>query len=334
MGTLYSCGFNYSGQLGLGDNTDRSTPTEVSGGWDSVVAGDDHSLGLKNGVLYAWGDNSYGQLGLGDNTDRSTPTEVSGGWDSVVAGDFHSLGLKGDTLYAWGSNWNGQLGLGDSGSGTHRNTPTEVSSGWSSVVADGHHSLGLKGDTLYAWGDNWFGQLGLGDNDNRNTPTEVSSGWSWLGGAGRFHSFGLKIDAISVFVRNNPTLFPDAQPYKDGALIMIPMRYPIIQMGGNIHWDEINFIATVKIEGKTLKIYVNTNEIEVNGVIQYVDYTIPIIQDRIILQAEDVVKFFPKWRVKIEDGSVYYSTKGGIWVKKTNWIPIPIKDFDNTIDIT
>ena len=139
---------------------------------------------------------------------------------------------------------------------------------------------------------------------------------------------------ILVFVRNNPTLFPDAQPYQDGALIMIPMRYPIIQMGGNIHWDEINFIATVKMEGKTLKLYANTNEVDVDGVINYLDYTIPIVDDRIALKAEDIVRFFPKWRVGIDGLSVYYTTKGGIFVRKTNWIPIPIKDFDNTIDIT
>ncbi len=43
---LYAWGYNYYGQLGLGDYSDRNTPTEVSSGWDAVVAGGLHSLGL------------------------------------------------------------------------------------------------------------------------------------------------------------------------------------------------------------------------------------------------------------------------------------------------
>ena len=72
-GTLWAWGWNYYGQLGLGDTTDRDVPTQVGSAtsWVAVSAGWDHSLGLRSdGTLWAWGRNNYGQLGLGDTSDR------------------------------------------------------------------------------------------------------------------------------------------------------------------------------------------------------------------------------------------------------------------------
>ena len=62
---LYAWGLNTYGRLGLGDLTNRNTPTFVSNGWKFIDAGGNRSLGIKeNGDLYSWGSNSYGQLGL------------------------------------------------------------------------------------------------------------------------------------------------------------------------------------------------------------------------------------------------------------------------------
>ncbi len=117
-GTLWACGRNVFGQLGVGDNTDRSTPVQVGTAkdWVAVAAGADHSLGIRaNGSLWAWGYNYYGQLGLGNNTSFNTPQPVPGpgGWVAVAAGQGHSLGIKADgTIWSWGWNDSGQLGLG------------------------------------------------------------------------------------------------------------------------------------------------------------------------------------------------------------------------------
>ena len=45
---LYSFGYNSDGQLGLGDTTQRTSPTKVgTDTWIAVAGGDYHSLAIK-----------------------------------------------------------------------------------------------------------------------------------------------------------------------------------------------------------------------------------------------------------------------------------------------
>lgn len=66
-GTVWAWGANFSGQLGLGTQTQRErTPRQVVGLTDVVLvaAGSQHSLALKSdGTVWAWGTNFQGQLG-------------------------------------------------------------------------------------------------------------------------------------------------------------------------------------------------------------------------------------------------------------------------------
>ena len=76
---LYAWGFNGTGQLGLGDITNRSSPVQVGAlnNWKLVAMGGSSTLALNmDGKIYAWGNNSAGQLGLGDTTNRSSPVQV------------------------------------------------------------------------------------------------------------------------------------------------------------------------------------------------------------------------------------------------------------------
>ena len=77
---LYATGLNTNGQLGLGDDADRSTFTKVPGKWSFVSApGWNHTtLALSGNKLFSVGNNLYGQLGLGDTQNRSTFTQVTG----------------------------------------------------------------------------------------------------------------------------------------------------------------------------------------------------------------------------------------------------------------
>ncbi len=198
---LYAWGFNFFGQLGLGDSDNRNAPAQVGSGtnWVSVVPGGSFTLAVKNdGSLWAWGDNTYGQLGLGDNSGRNTPEQVGADtdWASVAAGLEHSLGVKKDgSLWAWGNNIVGELGLGDY---DNRSSPTRVgtSKGWASVAAGNYHSLAVLTDgTLWSWGYNDFGQLGQGDTDDRVSPTQIGSGTNWWSVAvGENHSFAITGD--------------------------------------------------------------------------------------------------------------------------------------------
>ena len=62
-GSLWAMGYNGYGQLGDGNNTNRSTPVKVDENVSEVTAGYYHSLFIKNdGSLWAMGANWYGQL--------------------------------------------------------------------------------------------------------------------------------------------------------------------------------------------------------------------------------------------------------------------------------
>lgn len=77
-GTVWACGYNGDGRLGVGTTTTyRTTPVQVMSGAQAVSAGESHSMFLKDdGTAWACGDNSSGQLGDGTTTDRSTPVQV------------------------------------------------------------------------------------------------------------------------------------------------------------------------------------------------------------------------------------------------------------------
>ena len=67
--TLWGCGNNGYGQLGLGDDTNKTTFTEITTNTDdikSVYYGGYHTFILENdGTLWSTGHNGDGQLGLG-----------------------------------------------------------------------------------------------------------------------------------------------------------------------------------------------------------------------------------------------------------------------------
>lgn len=187
-GDLYAWGYNYNGQLGTGDTVDTNTPVFISGGWDSIIAGGEHSFGIKNGDLYAWGGNYFGQLGDGTLVDKYVPTYLGvNDWAFLSAGYSNNLGLKANgDLYAWGGNYDGQLG---DGTNTDSPTPIFISGGWAAISAatDGAHCAALKpnGD-LYTWGNNGNGQLGDGTFTPSNVPVFISGGWAKVFAGGTF----------------------------------------------------------------------------------------------------------------------------------------------------
>ena len=183
-GTLWGCGYNGYGQLGLGDTTNRTTFTQVTTNSDdvkSIYCGGYHTLILKNDdTLWGCGYNQYGQLGLKDTTNRTTFTQITTNTDDVkevYCGENYTLLLKTDgTLWGCGYNGYGQLGLGDT---TNRTTFTQVttnSDDVKQVYCGDRHTFILKNDgTLWGCGGNGFGQLGLGDNTNRTTFTQITT---------------------------------------------------------------------------------------------------------------------------------------------------------------
>ena len=183
-GTLWGCGANGGGQLGLGDTTNRTTFTQITTNTDNikeVYCGGSYTIILKNdGTLWGCGANGGGQLGLGDTTNRTTFTQITTNTDNikeVYCGGSYTIILKNDgTLWGCGANGGGQLGLGDT---TNRNIFTQITTNTNdikSVYCGGYHTFILKNDgTLWGTGYNGNGQLGLGDGNNRTTFTQITA---------------------------------------------------------------------------------------------------------------------------------------------------------------
>jgi alpha-tubulin suppressor-like RCC1 family protein len=206
-GTLWVWGYNYYGQLGTNDTTDRFTPvTTFAGGtdWKQVSSGNIHTTAIKtDGTLWVWGYN-YGGLGTNDETNRSTPvTTFAGGtnWKQVSSGSFHTAAIKTDgTLWTWGFGSSGQLGTNDI---IDRSTPVTTFAGgssWKQMSAGGAHTAAIKTDgSLWTWGFGGNGTLGTNDTNQRLTPvTTFSGGSSWKQvSSGGYHTVALQDDGVN-----------------------------------------------------------------------------------------------------------------------------------------
>ncbi|MFL8619916.1 hypothetical protein Q3390_20375, partial [Clostridioides difficile] len=76
--TVWSCGSNSYGQLGLGDNTQRNILTKVDiDNVKKIACGSYHTFIIENdNTIWSCGRNNNGELGLGDTDSRTTFTKV------------------------------------------------------------------------------------------------------------------------------------------------------------------------------------------------------------------------------------------------------------------
>ena len=128
-GSIWACGDNTRGQLGLADTTNRTTFTQVTTNINNDVkelsCGNAHTFIIKNdGSIWSCGLNNYGQLGLGDTTQRTTFTQVTTNINNdikqVACGGNHTFILKTDgSVWSCGYNGYGQLGLGTNDINAH-----------------------------------------------------------------------------------------------------------------------------------------------------------------------------------------------------------------------
>lgn len=204
QGALKCWGSNSSGQLGVGDTSNRGdAPGEMGDALpfvnlgagrsvNAVVAGELFTCALlDDATVKCWGSNTSGQLGLGDTTARPSPsaTVALGAGVAAVelaAGQSHVCArLNTGVLKCWGANDAGQLGLGDTNArgdtaGEMGDNLPQVDLGGrmaTQLTAFGNHTCVLLDDsTVKCWGANTVGQLGLGDTNNRgDMPNEMGN---------------------------------------------------------------------------------------------------------------------------------------------------------------
>src|SRR6186713_3330614 len=110
--TLWTCGGNFSGELGDGTTAGKKKPQLIGQDFTAISASYGNSLALKgDGTLWAWGDNDLGQLGDGTLEQRLQPVLIGSDFKAISSGLWFSIALKTDgTLWSWGVNIFGQLG--------------------------------------------------------------------------------------------------------------------------------------------------------------------------------------------------------------------------------
>jgi alpha-tubulin suppressor-like RCC1 family protein len=187
-GSLWGCGYNKTSELGTGNTTNYSTPTQIgtASSWTFVSGGKGSTFAITNGYLYAWGSNTYGQIGNNTvGTVYNTPTNTNTGnsWSSVAMGNGSAAGIKTDgTLWTWGLNSYGQLGQNTVAS---RSSPVmigTVSDTWSSVAWGVNTLYGVKTNgTLWACGYNLNGSFGTGGSGAAyySSPIQIGSLTNW-----------------------------------------------------------------------------------------------------------------------------------------------------------
>ena len=192
-GTLWAWGEGEMCALGLGNFSNKPTPTQVGTDtdWTAVTVGAAHGMGLKSdGSLWMWGWNERGQLA--DMTDGTGSLFVKRpqqygedtDWVKVFAVGYCSYAIKADgTLWAWGDNQDDLLFGYQSNDTTSIKTPRKITSIEGKVthisgcentriVAVGENGVATK---VYAWGSNYDGALGDGKGSSLDLALDPKS---------------------------------------------------------------------------------------------------------------------------------------------------------------
>lgn len=132
--TVYGCGRNLEGQLGLGNNNHPiSSPQQIStlSGVKKISASYLHTLALTHtGEVYSFGSGAWGALGHGTWDAKNAPQKITSlaNVKQISAGyNLSFVLLDSGDLYAFGDNMTGALGFEDTDI-DYQNSPKKVDS--------------------------------------------------------------------------------------------------------------------------------------------------------------------------------------------------------------
>ena len=240
--TLWSWGYNSTGELGLGDRTHRSSPTQIGTGilWKSI--GGLHATG-SNERLWGWGNGVWGDIGDGTLISKSSPLQIGyNKWkmvSGVASSDFPIMAVDASGyLYGWGYNRLGILGNEDVNQAYPHVQYIATSVPMASVDVGYKHALmiGVNG-TLWAVGHNAYGQLGVRDTNHRSVPTQVGTLNKWRHiTAGDHSSFATKVDG---------SLWAWGANWEGQLGVPVsPNKSSPVQVGALLVWDKISSSPT------------------------------------------------------------------------------------------
>ena len=220
-GTLWCWGLNSSGQLGINNTTNISSPVQtIAYGttWMMAAGGFDCSGAIKSdGTLWTWGSNNVGQLG--DNTiiNKSSPIQTitfGTNWSYIAQNTNRGLttygvqtgAVKSDgTLWTWGAG--DYSALGDNTT-ISRSSPVQTatySTDWSSITWGADSGLGIKKNgEVWVWGQ---GAYPFGISGGRSSPVQITSGGSYLTVAQGTVGAGIKTNGTLYTWGTSPTPF-------------------------------------------------------------------------------------------------------------------------------
>jgi alpha-tubulin suppressor-like RCC1 family protein len=187
-GVAYFWGDDTLGGLGSAQIGILNQPTAMSGTWDSITLGWDHSCALHGGHASCWGYPGLGALGDGTMGARTVPTRVnSASWISVATSMSATCGVRIDgTLFCWGYNFPYGVGLGDALPAPFPARVTATNNSWSSPSIN-FTICALQNGLRACWGDNSYGSVGNGSSGAAvltaasvagTVWSEISTGWT------------------------------------------------------------------------------------------------------------------------------------------------------------
>ncbi len=118
-GNVYAWGRNGSGQLGIGNKTNQTTPQKVSALSDIVYINAENVQSFaikKDGTVYGWGHGSNYQLASENTGTCQSPRQITSLKDKdikkIVCGDGYGIAVsRNGNMYTFGSNVNGALAI-------------------------------------------------------------------------------------------------------------------------------------------------------------------------------------------------------------------------------
>lgn len=196
---LFTWGYNFYGQLGLGNTIDQSKPTDITSYFNleinekiiQVSLGGHHTAVLTStGRVFTFGANNSGALGNGTQINQILPIDITNQFSLVSEETISQIHLGSGNgaaltslgrIFTWGYNSDGQLG---DGSRISKLRPVDITPQFELEDGETIEQLSL-GDShagaltslgrVFRWGDKLFGQSGDDTKTDDFVPIDITS---------------------------------------------------------------------------------------------------------------------------------------------------------------